>query len=269
MQMTTIVIKPYYKALIALLGVLILLIIFWPFGTVGAGERGVLLRWGAVTDKVIDEGLYVRVPIMDRVVLMDVKIQKEQVQSSAASKDLQSVSSEVALNFHIVPEKAALIYQEVGVNYKTRLIDPALQESVKASTAKYTAEELITKREEVKEEIKAHIKNKLIPRGIEVDDFNIVDFHFSASFNESIEAKVTAEQSALAAKNKLEQIKFEADQKIAEARGKAEALRVESEALKNNPQILQLRALEKWDGKMPLVTGDASSLIDLKSLMAR
>ncbi|MCC6563944.1 prohibitin family protein, partial [Candidatus Uhrbacteria bacterium] len=130
------------------------------------------------------------------------------------------------------------------------------------------AEELITRREEVRDAIKAHLVEKLQPRGILIDDFNVVDFEFSASFNQAIELKVTAEQSALAAKNKLEQIKFEAEQQIAEARGKAEALRIESAALQSSPQILQLRALEKWDGKMPSVMGDgATPFVDVRSLI--
>jgi regulator of protease activity HflC (stomatin/prohibitin superfamily) len=247
---------------------LVVLSIAWPFGTVGAGERGVLLRWGAVTGKVLGEGLYVRVPVMDRVEVMDVKIQKEEVTATAASKDLQTVNSKVALNYHIEPDKVATIYQDIGIDYNYRLIDPALQESVKASTAKYTAEELITKREQVRDEIKQHLVDKLNGRGIIVDDFNIVDFEFSESFNQAIELKVTAEQSALAAKNKLEQIKFEADQQVAEAKGKAEALRIEASALQSNPQILQLRALEKWDGKMPAVMGSGvTPFVDVSKLV--
>jgi regulator of protease activity HflC (stomatin/prohibitin superfamily) len=163
------------------------------------------------------------------------------------------------LNYHIDPARVANIYQEIGINYNIRLIDPALQESVKSTTAKYTAEELITRREEVRDAIRAHLVEKLQPRGILIDDFNIVDFQFSASFDQAIELKVTAEQSALAAKNKLEQIKFEAEQQIAEARGKAEALRIESAALQSSPQILELRALEKWDGKLPSVMGSGAT----------
>jgi len=246
----------------------ILILAVWPFGIVGAGERGVLLRWGAVTGKIFNEGLFVRIPFADRVVVMDVKIQKEEVLATAASRDLQTVESKVALNYHIDPTRVANIYQDIGVSYSTRLIDPALQESVKSTTAKYTAEELITKREEVRDAIRAHLVTKLEPRGILIDDFNIVDFQFSASFNQAIELKVTAEQSALAAKNKLEQIKFEAEQQVAEARGKAEALRIESAALQSSPQILQLRALEKWDGKMPSVMGDgATPFVDVRSLI--
>lgn len=248
----------------------VLFIVIWPFGTVGAGERGVLLRWGAVTNKIFDEGLYMRIPLADRIEIMDVKIQKEEVVSTAASKDLQTVESKVALNYHIDPARVANIYQDIGVNYSIRLIDPALQESVKSTTAKYTAEELITKREEVRDAIRTHLVTKLEPRGILIDDFNIVDFQFSESFNQAIELKVTAEQSALAAKNKLEQIKFEAEQQVAEAKGKAEALRIESAALQSSPQILQLRALEKWDGKMPSVMGSgATPFIDVSSLIKR
>ena len=254
---------------VAILAV-ILFFVIWPFGTVGAGERGVLLRWGAVTGKVLNEGLYIRIPLADRVEIMDVKIQKEEVVATAASKDLQTVESKVALNYHIDPARVANIYQDIGINYAVRLIDPALQESVKSTTAKYTAEELITKREEVRDAIKAHLVEKLEPRGIRIDDFNIVDFEFSASFNQAIELKVTAEQSALAAKNKLEQIKFEAEQHIAEARGKAEALRIESSALQSSPQILQLRALEKWDGRLPSVMGNGTTpFVDVSSLIRR
>lgn len=263
--------KPF--AILAGVGVVALVVLFltfWPFGIVGAGERGVLLRWGAVTQKVIGEGLYVRVPLMDRVAIMDVKIQKEEVEATAASKDLQTVNTRVALNYHVDPTRVANIYQEIGVQYDTRLIDPALQESVKATTAKYTAEELITRREEVRDAIRSHLVEKLEARGILIDDFNIVDFQFSAAFNQAIELKVTAEQSALAAKNKLEQIKFEADQQIAEARGKAEALRIESAALQSSPQILQLRALEKWDGKLPAVMGSQSTpFVDVTGLLRR
>src|SRR5690242_5382186 len=120
--------KTFFKILGIVVVGLILLIIVWPFGTINAGERGVLLRWGAVTGKIYGEGLYFRVPIMDRIVNMDVQVQKEQVDASAASKDLQSVNSTVAVNFHISPEVVAHIYQDIGEDYKVRLIDPALQE---------------------------------------------------------------------------------------------------------------------------------------------
>jgi len=243
-----------------------ILLLFWlsPFGTIAAGERGVHLRFTAVTGRTFGPGLYFRIPLIESVQPMDIKIQKEEMKSDAASKDLQTVHIVVALNYHLDPEKAAKIYQEVGLQYKERIIDPAMQEAVKASTAKFTAEELITKRELVREDIKTQLRARLQERDLIVDEFNIVNFDFSRVFNEAIEAKVTAEQQALAAKNKLEQIKFEAEQRVAEARGKAEAITIESNALRSNPQILELRALEKWNGILPQVTSGAVPFINLK-----
>jgi regulator of protease activity HflC (stomatin/prohibitin superfamily) len=175
----------------------------------------------------------------------------------------------VALNYNIDPAQVARLYQEVGTDYKSRIIDPAMQEGVKASTAKFTAEELITKREAVREDTKAQLKARLQVSGIIVTEFNITNFNFSKVFNDAIEAKVTAEQQALAAKNKLEQIKFEAEQRIAEAKGKAEAMTVESNALRSNPMILELRALEKWNGILPQVTGGATPFISLPASIAQ
>ncbi len=237
------------------------------FGTVRAGERGVKLRFGAVTGIVLDEGLYFKVPLVEEVVRMDVKIQKAETEATAASKDLQTVNTRVALNFHVNPAKVKNLYQEVGLEFTQRLISPALQESVKASTAQFTAEELITKRPEVREKIKNILREKLEHQGVIIDDFNIVDFSFSQAFDAAIESKVTAEQEALAAKNKLEKIKFEAQQKIEAAKGSAEAIRIEAEALSNKPQILQLRALEKWDGVLPKVTSGAVPFIDASLLL--
>ena len=243
--------------------ILVMLIIFFPFGTIGAGQRGVLLQFGAVQEKVFGEGLYFRIPMMQNVEKMDIKIQKEQTEADAASKDLQTVKSVIALNFHLEADKVAKIWQGVGKEYKSRIIDPAIQEAVKASTAKFTAEELITKREQVREDIKTLLKEKLSPTGIIVDELNIVNFDFSKSFNDAIEAKVTAEQSALAAKNKLEQVKFEAQQAMEEAQGKAKAIQIEGDALRSTPQIVELRWIERWDGKVPQYWGNATPFIGL------
>ena len=209
------------------------------------------------------EGLYFLIPLVEKVQKVNIQIQKEEMRADAASRDLQTVHIVVAMNYHIDPNRVAKIFQEVGVQYKERIIDPAMQEGVKASTAKFTAEELITRREAVREDTKTQLKTRLETMGIIVDEFNIVNFEFSKVFNDAIEAKVTAEQSALAAKNKLEQIKFEAEQRVAEAKGKAEAITIESNALRSNPQILEMRALEKWNGTLPQVTGGAVPFISL------
>ena len=188
-----------------------------PLGTVGAGERGIQLRFGAVTGKIFDEGLYFRIPFVESVQKMDVRIQKDEVAASAASKDLQIVTSKIALNYHLDPDSVNKIWQEVGKNYNARIIAPSIQEAVKAESAKFTAEELITKREEVKEKIKANLAVRLLKRSIIVDEFNIIDFEFYAAFNTAIEAKVTAEQLKLKADRDLERIVIEAAQKVADA----------------------------------------------------
>ena len=246
-----------------IIGLVLLTILFRSFGTIGAGERGVRTRFGAVIGNPIDSGLYFKLLFIERIIRIDIKTQKEQVNASAASKDLQIVNSSVALNYSLNPLKVGNLYKEIGVNYRERIIDPAIQESVKASTARFTAEELITRREDVKNDIKLHLSGRLEKLGIIVEDFSIVNFDFSKSFNDAIEAKVTAEQNALAAKNKLSQVEYEAKQSIEKAKGEAEAIRIQSIALQNNPQILQLEAIRKWDGKMPQVTGEAIPFINI------
>jgi regulator of protease activity HflC (stomatin/prohibitin superfamily) len=240
-----------------------LIIIFSAFGTIGAGERGILLQFGAVQDRVLGEGLYFKIPFVQSVVKIDVKIQKDEVVASAASKDLQIVTSKIALNYHLDPDAVNKIWQEVGKTYNTRIIAPSIQEAVKAESAKFTAEELIIRREEVKEQIKANLTIRLLERSIVVDEFNIIEFEFSRAFNEAIEAKVTAEQLKLKADRDLERIVIEAEQKVADARGKAEAIRIEAVALRQNPQVVELRWIEKWDGKVPLYWGEASPFIGI------
>ncbi len=241
----------------------VLVVLFSTFGTIGAGERGILLQFGAVQDKVFGEGLYVKIPIIQKVVRIDVKIKKDEVPVSAASKDLQTVTSKIALNYHLNPESVNKIWQEVGKDYNVKVVAPTIQEVVKAITAKFTAEELITKREEVKEQIKGTLAERLSERFIVVDEFNIIDFEFSSAFNDAIEAKVTAEQLKLKADRDLERIKIEAEQKIAEAQGKAEAIRIEARALMQNPKVIELRWIEKWDGKVPTYWGGASPFIGI------
>lgn len=244
---------------------LVLAVIFGSLGTVGAGERGVLLQFGAVKDKVFDEGLYFKIPFIHQVVKMDVKVQKDEIPASASSKDLQVVTSKVAINYHLSPNSVNRVWQEVGKDYNSRIIAPSIQEAVKAVTAKFTAEELIIKREDVKEQIKNNLAERLVKNNIIVDEINIVSFDFSNAFNDAIEAKVTAEQLKLKAERDLERIRIEADQKVVEAEGKAKAIRTEAQALSSNPKVVELRWIEKWDGKVPTYWGDANPFVGLNN----
>ena len=249
----------------AIIGLFVLPVIFGSFGTIGAGERGILLQFGAVQDKVFGEGLYFKIPFVQSVVIMDVKIQKDEVPASASSKDLQVVTSKIALNYHLDPDSVNIIWQEIGKNYNSRIIAPSIQEAVKSITAKFTAEELITRREEVKDQIKANLAERLLTNNIIVDEFNIIDFFFSPAFNEAIEAKVTAEQLKLKAARDLERIRIEKEQIISAAEGKAQAIKIEAEALRANPKVVELRWIEKWDGKTPTYWGEANPFFGINN----
>jgi prohibitin 2 len=247
--------------LMVIVGLIILILIFFrPWVQVGPGQRGIVLNFGAVQNQVLEEGLHLRIPLMQEVVFMDVKLQKAETDAAAASADLQDVSSRVALNYHIVPDKANIVYQKIGLQFKERIIDPAILEVVKAVTAKYTAEELITKRPAVSEAMRMALMDRLIVNNIAVDAFSIVIFSFSKIFTEAIESKQTAEQLALKAKRDLDRIKIEAEQKITAARAEAESLRLQRANI--SPDLIELRkieanmkAIDKWNGVLPQVTG--------------
>lgn len=256
-------IKIVVGIIVAVLVVAILLNVMSFFTIVKAGERGILLRFGYV-QAIYEPGLHFQVPIIHNVVTMDVKIQKDEVDVGAASKDLQEIQTRVALNYHADETRVDDLYQNIGVEYESRIISPAIQESVKAVTAEFTAEELITKRAAVKEEIRSNIKERLDTYFIIIDDFSIVDFSFSEEFDSAIEEKQTAIQQALKAENDLRRIEIEAKQRIETAKAEAESIRIQAEALKQNKDLIELKAVEKWNGVLPVYTmGNTVPLINI------
>lgn len=213
---------PKTKHIVGGVIIFILLLLLWKSATIiPAGFQGVITRWGAIKGNTLSPGFHFVVPISDGVRRMEIREKKIEVEADSASKDLQEVSTTIALNYHLDPSNINNLYQEVGVQYQTRIIDPAIQESVKAGTALFTAEELITKRPEVKTKIKDLLSDRLATRYISVDDLAIVNFQFSEEFDSAIEDKQVAEQQAQKAQRDLERIKLEAEQKIANARAEA------------------------------------------------
>ncbi len=252
--------------------IIIIIILTSTITIVGAGERGVLTTFGKVEDTVFQEGLHFKIPFAQNVAIMDVKTQRFTGESSAASKDLQIVTTEVVLNYRLSSTDVNTIFQTVGGirTVEDKLIDPAIQESVKASTALFNAEELITQRPLVKEKIKDVLVERLDARSIVVEEISITDFSFSPEFEKAIEAKQVAEQNALKAERDLQRITIEADQVRTASRGKAdamlieataeaEAIKIQGQSLKLNQEVLKLRAIEQWNGIMPkILTGDAA-----------
>ena len=239
-------------------------------GTVGAGQRGVLLSFQAPTGEIKEEGLYYKIPFVEQVVLMSTQIQKYTAPATSSSKDLQLVTTEVTLNYQLNAASVTEIYTNLRQDYETRIIQPYIQEAVKSTTANYDAEELITQRPKVKDELQDLIAERVKPLGIDVVQLSITDFQFSPAFQDSIEAKVRAVQQALEAENALKRVEFEAEQAITRAKAEAEGLRLQKQQI--TAQLLELRqievqraAVEKWNGVMPgvVTSGGPVPMLDV------
>lgn len=243
---------------------------------VPAGHRAVIFdKFSGVRPASLKEGINIITPFIQEAVLFDIRVRKVEFDATAASKDLQSVRTKVALNFHPDNEKIADLYRNVGVDYAEKVIHPAVQEAVKATTALYTAEELITRREEVKKHIHELLQRQATPSNLLINETYITDFEFSSEFAHAVESKQIAEQQAFKAKRDLDRIKIEADQKIAQARAEAQSLTMQREAI--TPNLIELRrieaqkfAIDKWNGQLPqTMLGNTTPFIDLSRFTSR
>src|ERR671939_230071 len=235
---------------------------------VQAGHRGVVLYVGAVEGRVLGEGLHFIIPFAEQVIQLEVRTLKFQANASAASNDLQEVATVIALNYHIDPSKANTIYQQLGADYTSRIIAPTIQESVKASVAKFNAEQLVTNRETAKATIAQAISGTLSARNIVVETVFITDFKFSQAFASQIEQKVVAFQKYLTEQNNLRAVQVVANQtvvqaqaqarsNVARAEGEAQAIKVITDQLRQDPQYLQWQSINRWNGQMPYSLGSS------------
>jgi prohibitin 2 len=256
---------------VAITVIIIVILVAESVAIVQAGNRGVVLYLGAVEDRVLGEGLHLIIPFAEQVVQMEVRTQKFQAEASAASKDLQEVQTVIALNYRIDPQQANKIYQLLGVNYADRVIAPTIQESVKASVAKFNAEELITKRETAKNVIAEAIRNTLASNNIATQNVFITDFQFSQSFADQIEQKVVAFQKFLTEQNNLRTVQVVANQtvvqaeatarsNVAKADGEAQAINIITQQLRSSPQYLQWQAINRWNGQLPYALGSGGGV---------
>jgi regulator of protease activity HflC (stomatin/prohibitin superfamily) len=250
----------------------VLVVLAGTMGIVGAGQRGVLLRFGAVTGTIKEEGLYFKVPFAEEVALMSTQIQKYTARVGSSSKDLQVVTTEVTLNYQLKASSVGETYRNMRQDYESRVIQPYIQEAVKSTTANYDAEQLITKRPQVKDELQTLMTERLDPLGIGVVQLSITDFQFSSTFQDSIEAKVKAVQQALEAENALRRVEFESQQAIVKATAEAKGLELQkaqitTELLELRRIEVQGRAVEKWNGVMPTVvtSGGPVPMLDVFS----
>ena len=241
---------------------------------VPAGCTGVVTTFGEVSDTSLTEGLHFVVPFAQKVEVISNKIQIYEATADAVSKDLQAVSTKIAVNYRIRSEASARIFRDIGVDYKDVILMPTVQEGMKSVCAKYNAEQLISQRASVAEEIKTELEAKVNEYGIEIEKFNIVNFDFSKEFNEAIEAKQVAEQNLIKTRTEQNQAivvaEAEAKKKViaAEADAKAIKARADAQAAANktiseslNPSLIQYQTIERWNGVLPKVAGSANPLI--------
>ncbi|MCI5905054.1 MAG: prohibitin family protein [Oscillospiraceae bacterium] len=256
------------KIIVTVIVVLIaLIIVLNAFTAVTSGHTGVVTTFGKVSDQVLSEGLHFKIPFVQNIILVDNRVQKAEAECSSASKDLQTVRSTIAVNYKIMNSYSASVYKNIGMDYESVIITPAIQECVKAVTARYTAEELITNRQTVSDLMSEQLKDKISSYGIDIQIFNIISFEFTEEYNAAIEAKQTAQQNALKAEQDLQRIKVEAEQTVAEAEAEAEAYRLKSEQI--TPEIILMSYIDKWDGRLPTVaSGDSGAMmLDITSLI--
>jgi regulator of protease activity HflC (stomatin/prohibitin superfamily) len=262
--------KKWLKLAPVAVGVLVLLcIVTGTFVTVGAGERGVLLTWGAVSPNVLDSGLHMKIPFAQTVRKINVQVQNSQDQESASSLDLQDVATTVATNWHILPADAEWVYQHVGDEDDLigKVIKPSISNAVKAVTARYNAEDLIMHRDTVRAQIETQVTGELKPYRVVVDSVNITDFHFSEQYTQAIEQKQVAQQRAQQAQYELQKAKVDAEQQVVAAQAQAQAQKLLQQSL--TPEIVQQQAVAKWDGHLPSVVGGNGVLPMLGSVSSQ
>lgn len=248
---------------------LLIIIIGASITTVPTGHVGIKTRFGKVQDDVINEGLNFKAPFIEKIVRIDCRTQKVELENATATKDLQEVTFKIAVNYNITKETANELYKTTGKGYQDIILNPSVLESIKAVTAQYTAEELITKRSEVSNKMQETLKDKIETKGFNVIDFNIIDLEFSEEYNNAIEKKQVAEQQAKQAQYELEKAKVENEKKIANAKAEAEVMRLQNQEITD--KTLALKELEikeqliqKWNGQYPsTMLGEQSLLFSL------
>ncbi len=250
--------------IVCLVCLVVSVILFGSVRTINSGEVGIRVRFGKVVQSKLDEGVNFKIPFVENIVRMNIQVQKVEVETSSASKDLQDVDMTLAVNYRVDALEATNLYKNVGVNYEDVVLHPAIQESIKAVTSQYTAEELIGNRGEVSQKCVELLQSKVSKYGLAIDNFNIINFKFSEEFNKAIEEKQIAEQKVLTAKQELEKEKIEAEKKIVNAEAEKKANELKQQSLTNN--VIKEKFIEKWNGELPKVT-DGNAYFDIDSII--
>lgn len=245
----------------------LIILIFGCFSTIKSGEVGIITRFGKIIDTTKNEGLVFKLPI-DKMTKINIKVQKYENYTalSTSTKDMQVVNNiKVSINYRLDKDKVIDLYKKVGVDYNTNVLEPSIQETVKAVISKYTAEELVTKRSEISYDMNNTLNERIKVYGINSVAVSINNFDFSAAYNDAIEKKAVAEQEVETSKNQLEKAKIDAEKKKVEAQGEADANALLEESLTD--EIIMQKFIEKWNGELPKVTS-SDNIFDVSSLLS-
>lgn len=228
--------------------------LFSCFKTIKSGEVGLKVRFGKIVDSSLKEGFNIKIPYIEKIVKVNIKVQKAELDTESSSKDLQTIKTKLAVNYRVDSDNAVNLYKTVGNSYEETILIPAIQESIKSAMSQYTAEQTITKRNEVSDKCLEEIQAKVEKYGIKIEDFNIIDLDFSDAYNQAIEEKQVAEQKVLTAQQELERTKIEKEKKIVEAQGTKEANEILNRTLTN--ENLTKQFIDKWNGSLPTVVSE-------------
>ena len=228
--------------IITLISIFLLITVFCSFQTIKSGEVGLRVRFGKIIDSNLSEGFNFKIPYIEKIVKVNIKVQKVELTTAAASKDLQDINTNLAINYRVLSEEASNLYKTVGNAYEEMILVPVIEESLKAIISNYTAEETITKRSEVSSKCLEELQDKVEKYGIVIDNFNIINLSFSEEYSKAIEEKQVAEQ-------KLATAKLEAEALIVEAEATKEANELLKQSLTD--ELIEKQFIEKWDGKLP------------------
>lgn len=256
-------------SILGLIVLIILITIFSSITTVPTGYVGVKTRFGKVQDDVIQEGLNTKTPFIEKIVKIDCRTQKIETASEGSTKDMQTVKVAVAINYNVNKDTADELYREVGNDYTDIIVNPAILESIKSTMAQYTAEELITKRAEVSNEIQDTIKGKIEDKGFTITEFNITNIDFSEQYDQAIETKAVKQQEVMTAQAELEKQKIQNEKEISEAEKDAKVMELQNAQITENTLRLkelevQQKLVEKWNGQLPTTSlGDNIPMLNI------
>lgn len=254
-------------AIHSIIVLLVLVLFFSSYLTVGAGQRGVVLTFGAFNDQIFEPGLHFKLPFIQRVIKMNVQtVSIEREKSEAYSKDLQVVDIHSLVNYNIDPKQVGVVYKNYGLGFENNILVARIESGVKQTVAKYTAEELLNKRGEVQSQVEELIRTT-VPSEFLITKYSLINEQFSPQFEKAIEDKQVALQKSEQAKNELAKAEVDAKARIATATGEAEAIRIQAQAItqQGGKEYVNLKWVEKWSGVLPTtMLGDNTPLVNIK-----